>query len=241
MSHLSSLMKKLIYLFISVCCTCTAFAQQSKTVVLTFDDGVESQYKFVAPLLKQYGFGATFYICEFPGVYPDSALAMSWKQIGELSKMGFEIGNHTRTHALLKSSNEQELTYVELKCDSLGIPKPTTYAYPGYVVDSSCFAILKRHGYTSARIGGNKPYTISADDAYLIPSFTIWDGTGNLFYDALKQADKGKIIVFTFHGVPDKPHPWVTTDQNRFKILMQYLKDNHYKVIAMRDLKLPEK
>ena len=33
-------------------------------VVLTFDDGVKSQATTVAPLLKQLGFGATFYITE---------------------------------------------------------------------------------------------------------------------------------------------------------------------------------
>ncbi len=35
-----------------------------KLVVLTFDDGCKSQATFVAPLLKSYGFGATFYITE---------------------------------------------------------------------------------------------------------------------------------------------------------------------------------
>ncbi|MEP7365288.1 MAG: polysaccharide deacetylase family protein [Acidobacteriota bacterium] len=37
-----------------------------KLVVLTFDDGVVSHATFVAPLLKQYGFGGTFFVCEFP-------------------------------------------------------------------------------------------------------------------------------------------------------------------------------
>ena len=35
-------------------------------VVLTFDDAVSSHATFVAPLLKKYGFGGTFFICEFP-------------------------------------------------------------------------------------------------------------------------------------------------------------------------------
>ena len=35
-----------------------------KLVVLTFDDGCKSQGTFVGPLLKRYGFGATFYITE---------------------------------------------------------------------------------------------------------------------------------------------------------------------------------
>lgn len=35
-------------------------------VVLTFDDGVRSQLTFVTPLLKELGFGATFYITDDP-------------------------------------------------------------------------------------------------------------------------------------------------------------------------------
>ena len=38
-----------------------------KTVVFTFDDGCQSDVKFVAPLLKKHGFGATFYITEAMG------------------------------------------------------------------------------------------------------------------------------------------------------------------------------
>src|SRR5215472_12834985 len=34
-----------------------------KIVVLTFDDAVKTQRTFVAPLLKELGFGATFFIC----------------------------------------------------------------------------------------------------------------------------------------------------------------------------------
>ena len=35
-----------------------------RLVALTFDDGPKSQYAFVAPLLKEYGFNATFYVTE---------------------------------------------------------------------------------------------------------------------------------------------------------------------------------
>ena len=37
-----------------------------KLVVLTFDDAPASQYSIAAPLLKKYGFNATFFVCEFP-------------------------------------------------------------------------------------------------------------------------------------------------------------------------------
>lgn len=60
-----------------------------KLVVLTFDDAVVSQATFVAPLLKKYGFGGTFFVCEFPPNFEDKTKYMSWAQIRELSKKGF--------------------------------------------------------------------------------------------------------------------------------------------------------
>ena len=56
-----------------------------KLVVLTFDDAVLSHYTNVAPLLKKYKFGATFFIAEFlKPAFSDKSLYMSWDQIGRL-------------------------------------------------------------------------------------------------------------------------------------------------------------
>ena len=54
--------------------------------------------------------------------------------------------------------------------------------------------------------------------------------------EALQQAKNGKIVVLTIHGVPDKAHPWVTTPPELFQQYLQYLHDNRYKVIALKDL-----
>ncbi len=101
-----------------------------KLVVFTFDDATASQYSVVAPLLKEYGFGATFYICEFPPNFSDTSKYMNWKQISELHKMGFEIANHTKNHPnatkIPKEEFIKELEYIERKCDSFGIPKPNS-------------------------------------------------------------------------------------------------------------------
>ena len=92
-----------------------------KLVVLTFDDGVKTHSTFVAPLLKQYRFGATFFVCEFPPNFSDTSKYMSWKEIKQLDKMGFEVGSHTRTHKHVnKMTMDQfiiELKYIENKCD----------------------------------------------------------------------------------------------------------------------------
>src|SRR5437660_6332663 len=69
----------------------------SKLVVLTFDDAVKSHRTFVSPLLKELGFGATFFVTH--AWMPDTANFMTWQEIAEIHKMGFEIGNHSWTHA----------------------------------------------------------------------------------------------------------------------------------------------
>jgi hypothetical protein len=54
--------------------------------------------------------------------------------------------------------------------------------------------------------------------------------------DAIKQAQPGRIVVLTVHGVPDVAHPQVTTPPELFEEYLRYLRDNKYTVIAMRDL-----
>jgi peptidoglycan/xylan/chitin deacetylase (PgdA/CDA1 family) len=68
-----------------------------KTVVLTFDDAVKSHRTFVAPLLKEAGFRATFFVCH--RWMDDAKNFMTWQEIADLHQMGFEIGNHSWTHA----------------------------------------------------------------------------------------------------------------------------------------------
>src|SRR5437899_12202066 len=68
-----------------------------KTVVLTFDDAVKSHFTFVAPLLKELGFQATFFVTH--RWMDDRKNFMSWTEIVEIHRMGFEIDNHSWTHA----------------------------------------------------------------------------------------------------------------------------------------------
>ena len=78
-------------------------------VVLTFDDGVKSQATFVAPLLKQYGFNATFYITEGLNFLKDKTRYMTWEEVRALSEDGFEIGNHTRRHKNVNDQSPEDL------------------------------------------------------------------------------------------------------------------------------------
>ena len=227
-------------------------AVPDKLVVLTFDDSVASHYSVVRPLLKKYGFSATFFITEGFSFRTNKQDYMTWEQIAELDRDGFEIGNHTRDHLSVNARNLDQLTEqieaINARCAEQGIPRPTSFAYPGNAIHPGVLPILQRLGIRFARRGGapEHPYEWGRGFAYepgvdhplLIPSAgdARPDWTLDDFKRAVDQARSGRIAVLQFHGVPDREHPWVHTRPERFEEFMRYLHTNAFKVIALRDL-----
>ena len=211
-----------------------------KLVVLTFDDAVSTHATFVAPLLKQYGFGGTFFVCEFPPDFEDKTKYMSWEQIDTLGAMGFEIANHTRYHTHVPQMTppqlEEELDYIEQTCQALGEPRPVSFAYPAYDTASYAVEILQKRAYQFARIGGDKAYDPTQHHPYFIPSYSTTGTDKDRVIEALQQAKDGRIVVLTLHGVPDYAHDWVTTPPELFEEYLLYLQKNEYQVVALRDL-----
>lgn len=74
------------------------------TVVLTFDDGNSSDYEWVAPVLKKYGFTASFFI----SLYHLKRNMLSWGNYRELSRQGHCLGAHGVNHVDLTSLAESE-------------------------------------------------------------------------------------------------------------------------------------
>lgn len=198
----------------------------------------------MAPLLKEYGFNATFFITEGFSFHKRKDLYMTWEEVKKLHDQGFEIGNHTKAHRNVKKMTKdqlrQSLEHIEKQCKKHGIPKPTSFCYPGYATDPKALSVLKDMGYNLARAGGNKASKVGKEDLLLLPQ--AFDAkpksTLDQFKKALDQADAKHIPILTFHGVPDIEHPWVNTDPEKFKSYMKYLKDNNFKVIALRDYPL---
>lgn len=225
-----------------------------KLVVLSFDDANKSDRVFVADILKSHQFGATFYVTEGLGFLKNKKHYTTWEEIRELHDMGFEIGNHTQHHRGVASMSGERLKasvkYIEKRCAEHGIPKPTTFCFPGFGHTAEAVKALDDVGFLFARRGvrpeyqdggqGSRgpAYDPEVDHPLLIPS-TGYDGPDWNMEDlkwAVGQARDGKIAVLCFHGVPALEHPWVNTDPEDFKKYMQYLKDEGCTVIAVRDL-----
>jgi len=212
-----------------------------KLVVLTFDDAVRSHYTTVAPLLERYGFGATFFVTEFPQPpFSDTTLYMTWTQMGDLSRRGFEVANHTWKHSHVDRIDRarlvEEVRYIEQKLASVGAPRPISFAYPAYVTTAEAARTLRELGYVFARTGGSRAYDPAHDDPMLVPSWTTGGKNRDEILRAFGEARDGRIVVLTIHGVPDTAHPWVNTPVPLFEEYLRFLHDHGYKVVALRDL-----
>lgn len=249
------MLHKTIFGLFVLCLPTAALAVEpvpDKLVILTFDDSVKSHFTVVRPILKRYKFGATFFITEgfdFPDNKTDY---MTWDEIAELHRDGFEIGNHTRDHLSISGATvgrlDEQLAAIEKQCELHKIPRPVSFAYPGNATTPLAFPILAEHGIRFARRGGapEYPYQRGRGFAYepgldhplLLP--TAGDARPDWklddFMEAASQARLGRVAILQFHGVPDRAHPWVHTAPEQFEAYMKYLAVHGFTVIALRDL-----
>lgn len=69
--------------------------QNSPAVVLTFDDGLISDYEIAFPLLCGFGMRAVFFV---NGTTIGKSGYLNWQQIGEMHQAGMSIGSHSHRH-----------------------------------------------------------------------------------------------------------------------------------------------
>ncbi len=165
-----------------------------KSVLITIDDGYESGYKVGFPILKEFGYPATYFI--YTTYLNSGGKSITWDQLEELRDAGMEIGSHTVSHKNLKLKsnakggdydawlkNELE-TSKQILEDHLGI-RVAAIAYPfGYhndVVDKACRDAGYEAGFSTygQRLGMTADpfalgrYDVTTKDARGVDSFTV--------------------------------------------------------------------
>ena len=133
-----------------------------KKIVLTVDDRLVYNYTVIAPILKQYDMRCTFFVTAKPGLWKQlrGFSDMNWDQCVELHQDGFEIANHTYNHFPITCGIKkfrEEIEVFDVFLAKMGIPKPISFAYPGYLHEPSLSPvgqkILKELGFKYARVG----------------------------------------------------------------------------------------
>lgn len=145
----------------------------AKTVVLTFDDGYRSIYTRAWPIMQEFGFTGTVFVCTD---FSCRANYLTWEEIITLQTAGIEIGSHTKNHIDLKTASTERQTqeiFGSKKAleEKLGVPVKS-FCYPTGTYNENTPQLVKVVGYTSAVTVANGQAT-SKNNFYLIPRVRV--------------------------------------------------------------------
>ena len=167
----------------------TLQAPSQKTVVITFDDGCETDLLAAAPVLQLLKFGATFYTtCGWVG----RRAYLSRQQLRELSDLGFEIGSHSMSHAYLPDVNDAELRHEVSDSkswleDVVGLPVKH-FSCPGGRFDRRVKSVVEEAGYCS--LATSRPRANSrATDVYELGRAAVVRNTTIQQFEALYKGE----------------------------------------------------
>lgn len=173
------------------------------SVVITFDDGYQSVYRYAYPILKKYGFTASMFVVTgtveaAPVAWdPSKTVKISWAEMNK-AKNVFEY--HPHSHALhgLSSSGVPlalALDEISLKADlqmatvlltDKGFNKTRVYAHPYGVHDARADQVLNGFGYVMAFALGDAPASAS-DVPFALKRYGVFPYTGAWSFDRMLE------------------------------------------------------
>lgn len=231
---------------------------QQKVVILTFDDGYESQYSNAKPILDKYGFKATFYIvCNYVGSGDNR---MTWEEIKSLQQEGHDIASHTMNHDDLSKLTPQEVEYEVAQSKQCLLEQginPKSFAYPfnGGSDDSSVLNTVASH-YELARTATDPLAFLGCDGDCTTNKYSIMGWSHDSEKKSNAYNDKqmferfiqvvnsqneyntngvNAVPILIWHKI-DNSNEEYSTSLNLFEAEIKYLHDNGFTVLTMADL-----
>jgi peptidoglycan/xylan/chitin deacetylase (PgdA/CDA1 family) len=240
---------KTIFLILFLIAGIAAQAQEIKwpdhkksAIILTYDDALPSQLKVAVPQLKTAGLTATFFLTSDI----DSSSIPQWRN---LSKAGFELGNHTVFHPCAGTDDNpvpsdhytayqiiREIEVMDRFLYAVDGKTKRTFAYPcaettlggkDYVDSLRKYTLVKY-----ARAGGDSTAYITDFkrlDPFRVPSYGLEGGeTGTRLIAFVKKVQQsGGLGIIMIHGVGGD---YITISAAAHQELIRYLK-THQKEI----------
>ena len=133
-------------------------------VCITFDDGCETDLISAAPILKEFGFGATFYVV---AGFVGKPGYLSMPQLRELHAQGFEIGCHSMTHPYLtdldRTGMQREIAEAKTMLERMvGVPIQH-FSCPGGRYDDRVVQEAKQAGFMTVATSVPRANTAATD------------------------------------------------------------------------------
>jgi peptidoglycan/xylan/chitin deacetylase (PgdA/CDA1 family) len=232
-------------------------ANQQKVVILTFDDGYESQYSNAKSILDKYDFKATFSIvCNYVG----NGNRMTWEEIKSLQHEGHDIASHTMNHLDLSKLPPQKVEYEVAQSKQCLLDQgisPKSFAYPfnGGSDDPSVINTVASY-YDLARTATDPLAFLGCNDGCDKTKYSImgWSHDSERKNNALNDQQMferfiqvvnsqseynvnkvNAVPILIWHKIDNSVDEY-STSINLFNAEMKYLRDNNFKVLTMSNL-----
>jgi len=209
------------------------------TIVLTYDDALNSQLDVAIPQLERAGLKATFFLTSDL----DYRTLPRWR---EVAKKGFELGNHTLYHPCLPTVDNpvssaaytpyqmiREIEVMNWMLYAIDGQKTRTYAYPCTDTTAggrSYVDTLKRYKSVKyARLGGDEQTAVITDfghlDSLRVPSLGLEDSSSaEMILHFVKTVQQcGGLGIIMFHGIGGD---YITTPVAVHQQVLDYLVEN---------------
>jgi peptidoglycan/xylan/chitin deacetylase (PgdA/CDA1 family) len=176
-----------------------------KSVVITVDDGWQSVYKYLLPIVQKYHIPVTLFI--YPQTISVGKNAMTWEELKDLQKIGlFDIQGHTNWHPNFKQEKRKRSAadyekFVQAQLvnskkileEKLGTPV-TLLAWPFGIYDAYLEQAAAKAGYEMAfsidARTANRSYKPMAQ-----PRFMIIEGQSMKTFTAIVNGANTKLHV----------------------------------------------
>lgn len=120
------------------------------SVCITFDDGCETDLLAAAPVLREFGFHATFYVT---AGFLDKPGYLTSQQLRELNSAGLEIGCHSMTHPYLSdlsdSDLKREIAGAKTRIEEILSHPIEHFSCPGGRYNSRTLSVARAAGFKS--------------------------------------------------------------------------------------------
>ena len=172
----------------------------SKCVIITFDDGHESDFALSLPVLKKFNYAATYFVTTD---WIDERRYMSKLQLQTLKAEGMDIQSHAKTHTYLDALSEdainseldcsrkklEDILQEEISCISLpggrynqrvlNCAKTLGFigictSYPFFKRKDEDIFIIGRYGITQRTTKKQLELVVSNDDWYMLKSRALY-------------------------------------------------------------------